>query len=274
MQSCVKLARCANGLVSACCHRSPQQVYAAASEDTDTITFGAPKVIRRLAFSEARKLPVRVVSHRQATRLLTLLWWVTDPGVRLHQGAGGAGADPPAIYRFVYPLRLRLLRQHQRYEEGCAHVGWRMRLSYSCCCGLYTGIGPKTALKLIRTHGDIEGVLAHIDAMPTDKCKYSVPDEFRELFAEARKLFSHADVTSGSEIDLKWTDCDEEGLKTFLVAEKGFNVDRVERGIQKIKKAKSTYIRHQQSHELGRLLARLSVPVSKPHQSLRVWGLM
>ncbi len=38
-------------------------VYAAASEDMDTLTFGAPRLLRRLTFSEARKLPVLEFNH-------------------------------------------------------------------------------------------------------------------------------------------------------------------------------------------------------------------
>ena len=38
------------------------QVYAAGSEDMDTLTFNSPIVLRHLTFSEARKTPIDVIS--------------------------------------------------------------------------------------------------------------------------------------------------------------------------------------------------------------------
>lgn len=39
------------------------KVYAAGSEDMDTLTFGSPILLRHLTFSEARKMPVSEVHH-------------------------------------------------------------------------------------------------------------------------------------------------------------------------------------------------------------------
>ncbi|XP_038992217.1 flap endonuclease 1-like [Hibiscus syriacus] len=41
------------------------------------------------------------------------------------------------------------------------------------------------------------------------------------------------------QLDLKWSAPDTEGLITFLVNESGFNIDRVMKGIEKIKAAKN-----------------------------------
>jgi flap endonuclease-1 len=42
------------------------KVYAAASEDMDTLTFKAPVLLRHLTFSEARKLPIDEINLEKA----------------------------------------------------------------------------------------------------------------------------------------------------------------------------------------------------------------
>lgn len=37
-------------------------MYAAGSEDMDTLTFNSPVVLRHLTFSEARKMPIDIIS--------------------------------------------------------------------------------------------------------------------------------------------------------------------------------------------------------------------
>ena len=52
--------------------------------------------------------------------------------------------------------------------------------------------------------------------------------------SQVRKLFDAPDTIPASEIDLKWTAPDEEGLREFLVGQMGFNADRVNNGIKKL----------------------------------------
>ena len=68
------------------------------------------------------------------------------------------------------------------------------------------------------------------------KPKYIVPSEFN--FEEVRKLFKEPRVVEKSEIqkDIKWEKPNEEGLKEFLVKEKGFSEDKVEKGLKKLLK--------------------------------------
>jgi flap endonuclease-1 len=42
------------------------QVYAAGSEDMDTLTFGTPILLKHLTFSEAKKMPVHEVNLKKA----------------------------------------------------------------------------------------------------------------------------------------------------------------------------------------------------------------
>jgi hypothetical protein len=57
------------------------------------------------------------------------------------------------------------------------------------------------------------------------------------LYQQARVLFTHAEVTPGAEVDLKWTAPDEAGLRAFLVERMGFGVDRVASGIKRLQEA-------------------------------------
>ncbi|KAL6063404.1 Elongation of fatty acids protein 2 [Balamuthia mandrillaris] len=98
-------------------------------------------------------------------------------------------------------------------------------------CDTIKGIGPKTALKLIKKHRTIEAVLKTLDPK-----KQPIPENFN--YEGARELFKQPEITNPDEIELKWTEPDEEGLLQFLVVEKGFNEDRVRKGIAKLKKLK------------------------------------
>ena len=93
------------------------------------------------------------------------------------------------------------------------------------------GIGPIKALKMIQDHKNIEGVLKNLDT-----AKYPVPEPFP--FEEARQLFVNPEVTSPEGLDLKWGDVDVEGLKKFLVEEKQFAEERVNKAIERLQKCK------------------------------------
>lgn len=117
------------------------------------------------------------------------------------------------------------------------------------------GIGPKTALKLIKEHKTLDAVLEHF-RQPTKDTPASPPEKtekvekeqassdaehggapaeaapkkrsggvhFPELwpYQEARELFHHPDVTDGSTVELKWEQPNVEGLVEFLCGEKAF----------------------------------------------------
>eukprot|EP01038_Epipyxis_sp_PR26KG_P007205 gene7205-9833_t len=57
------------------------------------------------------------------------------------------------------------------------------------------------------------------------------------VYAQARQLFLAAEVLDANDIELKWNEPDEDGLRAFLVDRMGFNVDRVNSGIKKLKEA-------------------------------------
>ena len=69
-----------------------------------------------------------------------------------------------------------------------------------------------------------------------DKSKYPPPENW--LFTEARRLFVTPEVTSASEIELKWEKPDEEALVAYMCGEKGFAEDRIRNGCKKLDKAR------------------------------------
>ena len=95
-------------------------------------------------------------------------------------------------------------------------------------------IGPHSALKLIREHGNLEAVVAHIENDP--KKRYTIPDDWP--YQEARELFLNPDVRPPDhpDCDFKWEAPDMEGLVTFLVKEKGFSEDRVRNSATRLTK--------------------------------------
>jgi 5'-3' exonuclease len=165
------------------------KVYAAASEDMDTLTFGATKLARNLMKPASAESPILEFDYAAALRELNL--------------------------------------SREAFVDLCILCG----CDYT---DAIKGCGPVTALKLIREHGTIEAVIAHIKA---SESKLVIPEYFP--YQEARQLFLQPEVVDVQTLpEFKWTPPDEEGLLAFLVGEKTFAEDRVRKSIEKIKAAK------------------------------------
>ncbi|KAH8880326.1 PIN domain-like protein [Thozetella sp. PMI_491] len=156
------------------------KVYAAATEDMDTLCFNTPILLRHLTFSEQRKEPIQ----------------------EIHLGRVLAGLN----------------MERPQFVDLCILLG---------CDYLdpIPKVGPTTALKLIREHGSLEGVVEFITKDP--KSKFALPDNWP--YQDARDLFLAPDVRAADDplCDFKWEKPDIEGLVQFLVKEKGFSEDRV-----------------------------------------------
>lgn len=166
-----------------------------------------------------------------------------------------ASGTKPVIQQMDYNKAIQGLGlTHDQFVDLCILLG----CDY---CDSIKGIGPKTALKLIRDHGDIETILKNIN-----REKYQVPsdwvpneavqadngegeekqeaqdgeeEEIVPIYVQARKLFKEHEVNL--DIDLKWTECQPAPLIDFLVGEMGFSQERVQSSIEKLQKAlKST----------------------------------
>ncbi|KAH8724502.1 flap endonuclease 1 [Phaeosphaeriaceae sp. PMI808] len=168
------------------------KVYAAASEDMDTLTFNTPILLRHLTFSEQRKEPILEI--------------------HLDKVLEGLGMEQEQFIDLCILL-------------GCDYLD------------PIKGIGSTTALKLIRDHKNLEGVVAHIQ---TGQKKLTLPEDWP--FADARQLFLEPDVrpADAPECDFKWEAPDVEGLVKYLVEEKHFSEDRVRNGAAKLQKNMKT----------------------------------
>ena len=131
------------------------------------------------------------------------------------------------------------------------------------CCDSDTikGVGPKTALKLIREHRTIETILKSIDRkkfvvppswIPNDNDnddaaaasesedeehppEKEAPTTAIPAYVQARQLFVNHETDL--KVELRWKPCQAEELTKFLVDDMGFNPDRVASSIEKLKVA-------------------------------------
>jgi len=111
-------------------------------------------------------------------------------------------------------------------------------------CETIRGIGPKKSVELIHKYKCIEEIIKHID-----KAKYPIPAEWP--YEDVRELFKNPDVIDPATVEFKWGDPDEEGLRKFLVDEKGFNEKRVADSIEKLKKSKTTTVQSRLTSYFG-----------------------
>lgn len=150
----------------------------AGSQDYDSLLFGAPLVVRNLAITGKRKLPKKNIYVD-----------VEPEVINLEQG-----------------LEILGITQKQLVE-----IGIMSGTDYNS--GL-SRVGPKTALKLIREKGDLEGILAE-------------REEKIEDFEMIRDFFLHPPVTNDYEVAMKKPRVDE--IVSFLAEERDFNRERVEK---------------------------------------------
>lgn len=159
------------------------KVYAAASDDMDTLCFETPILLKKLMLSEQKKEPVQEID--------------------LQKALDGLGLTRDQFIDLCILL-------------GCDY------------CDTIKGIGPTTALKMIREHKSIEKVIENLGS------KFTVPEDWP--YQDARELFLKPDVIDAEECDFKWEAPDAEGLVKFLVLEKGFAEDRIRGGVAKLNK--------------------------------------
>lgn len=237
------------------------KVWATGTEDMDALCFQTPKLLRKLTFGgSSSKQPVMEVDYERAIRGLGLTY--------------------------------------EQFVDLCILCG----CDYT---DTVKGVGPKTALKLIRQHGTLERVVASLDLKknpvppswlpphqrPQDaaEAKAEEPEadevanergakaaeeaaapaagaaaeaeakdgaeakaeaeadenadpqeqkEFEPVYKQARRFFITPEVTPAAEVELRWTPPDEEGLRAYLVDRMGFNAERVDSGIRRLRESR------------------------------------
>ena len=157
-----------------------------ASQDFDSLLYGAPKLLRNVTISGRRKVPGK------------------------------------NVYTEVVPEVIELSKVLENCEisyEQLIDVGILVGTDYNPD-GI-KGIGPKTALKLIKENQNLENALPKIKnaEFPVD------PQKIRDIFL-------HSEVTD--DYTFSWKDPDVDGIVDFLCREKDFSEDRVLKALDKM----------------------------------------
>lgn len=168
-------------------------VWAAASQDYDSLLFGAPRLVRNITITGKRKLPRKEVYIEVVPEVVELSQVLSELGIT---------------------------------RELLVDIGILIGTDYNP--GV-KGIGPKTALKLVREHGSLEKI--------SPKIEEAYPDV---KLGQIRLIFLKPTVTDAYQ--LKWKPLDTGGIIDFLCHERDFSEDRVRVALEKatagIKEAK------------------------------------
>jgi flap endonuclease-1 len=162
--------------------------YAAASQDYDSILFGASRLVRNLAISGRRKVP-----NRNA-------YIDVEPEMLEHD---------------------KVLRETGLTHEQLVDVGILIGTDFNP--GGFPGIGPKTALKLIREKGKLENI---------EKIAHLLPEV---PYEEIRKIFLSPELPKVDR--LEFNQVNREAVLDFLCVKKSFSTDRVSGQLDRLRKA-------------------------------------
>jgi flap endonuclease-1 len=160
-----------------------------ASQDYDALLFGAPMLVRNVTISGRRKLPRKQLYVEVIPETVELSRVLVELGVTYEQ-----------------LVDIGILVGTDYNPEGVK------------------GVGPKTALKLIKEHGNLENLL-----------QKSLKDaEFPVNSQRIRDAFLRPRVTD--DYSLKWRTPNTEGVVDFLCRERDFSEDRVRKAVEKMSK--------------------------------------
>jgi len=162
-------------------------VWAAASQDYDSLLFGAPRLVRNVAITGRRKLPSRSAYVEVKPELVMLQ---------------------------------EVLRENGISREELITIGLLVGTDFNS--GV-KGLGPKTALKLMKQGMSLDGIHAERGL--------EKPPEL-EL---ARRFFESPVVTA--EVDLKWKVIDVEAVVSYLKGEHDFSEERVRKAAEEVAEA-------------------------------------
>ncbi|XP_065132142.1 probable flap endonuclease 1 homolog [Paramisgurnus dabryanus] len=128
------------------------------------------------------------------------------------------------VTEYSLPKLLEALQlTHKEFVDLCILLG----CDY---CEKIGGLGPSRALKLIKEHHTIEGVMEHVN-----KKTHPIPPNWQ--YKAARKLFFETPQIDTPE--LVWKEPDEEGLVQFLCKEKPLKEEKVRGRIKKFRESLS-----------------------------------
>jgi flap endonuclease-1 len=156
------------------------------SQDYDSLLFGAPMLLRNVTISGRRKLPSKNVYVDIVPEMISLDEALKDLGITYEQ-----------------LIDVGILIGTDFNPDGIK------------------GLGPKTALKLIKQHRKLENALPYIK-----NAEFLHPPE------QIREIFLHPQVTDSYK--LEWREPNVDGIVDFLVREKDFSEDRVRKSLEKL----------------------------------------
>src|ERR671911_2314231 len=162
--------------------------YACASQDYDSLLFGAKRLIRNLTISGKRKIP-------NINKYVNI-----EPEI-IHQS--------------------QILESTKLNLEQLVDVGILIGTDFNP--GGFPGIGPKTALKLVREYNKLEKIEKIEDSLA------NIP------YKEIRKVFLKQEVPKVNSIE--FNNINYDALVNFLCIEKNFSVARVNTSLDKVRKS-------------------------------------
>ena len=161
---------------------SKGDVYASASQDFDSLLFGAPRLLRNVTITGRRKVPGKDVYRDVKTEIID-------------------------SQEFLEALGL----DRRQLVDMCILMGTDFN------AGIH-GIGPKKGLKLIKDHGDIESVLAHIGE--------EIPE-----YQQVRDIFLNG--TYSDDYSVKAGDIDRDAVIQYM-KDRDFSESRVVSALDRI----------------------------------------
>ena len=159
-----------------------------ASQDYDSLLFGAPRLVRNVTISGRRKLPRKNVYIEVVPEIVELQKVLETLGITYEQ-----------------LVDIGILVGTDFNPQGVK------------------GLGPKTALKLIKEHGSLENLLPHLE-------NAEFPVEPRKI----KEIFLNPKVTDNYKIE--WKQPDIEAVIAFICRERDFSEDRVRKAVEKMLK--------------------------------------
>lgn len=172
-------------------------VWASVSQDYDSLLFDTPRLLRNLTISGKRKLPGKEVYVEIKPELIELDTLLKKLGINREQ-----------------LIDIAIFLGTDFNPEGVK------------------GVGPKTALKLIKTYGSFEKAAK---ALPNIKIDFN--------YEEIRKIFLNPPVTDSYTI--KWDEPNLELINKILVEEHDFSEERVSGAVERLKKAYREFLKAQ-----------------------------
>jgi len=164
------------------------QAYASASQDFDSLLFGAKRLVRNFTNSGKRKLPNRNTTIEIEPELILLEKTLAELGVTREQ-----------------LVDIGILIGTDFNPDG------------------FERIGPKTALKMVKEHGNLENIP-------------QIQDKLNEIdYNQIREIFLKPKVANVSEI--KFGNVDYVGIVNYLTKERSFSLDRVDTSLNRLKKS-------------------------------------